>query len=58
MLFLLIDTGNLGGIFSLHNIALLQFSEREQNPDFYSILYSSAGSSHEGYWALGTTDDR
>lgn len=54
MLFLLTDTGNLGDTFNLRNITLLQFNEKEQNSDFNSILYSSAGPSNEGYWALGT----
>lgn len=49
MLFLLTDTGNFGDIFSLRNITLLQFNEREQNFDFNSILYSSASPSNEGY---------
>ena len=54
MLFLLTVTGNLGDIFSLRNITLLQFNEREQNLDFNSILCPSAGPSNEGYWALGS----
>lgn len=48
MLFLLTDAGNFGDIVDLHNIILLQFNEKEQNLDFNSILYSSAGPSHEG----------